>query len=279
MANILFVDDDLYTMLTYVDLLVDAGFQVRQATSTDEALRQVESRDYIAAVLDVRIPRGQLGEVETAGGHRTGVALARRIRKELPGLPILLLTNSDDSTIHQWADRETKVVCLDKRHTRPDRLVRYVRRAVGEPGASPNVFLVHGRDHKTMFEVKNYLQNNLRFNEPTVLCHKPSDGRTIMEKFEHYADDADVVIVLLTPDDLGHAANGTSVERTRPRQNVVFELGYFFGAWGRQRSKVLLFNDRVQDIPTDIAGVVYIDISRGIEAAGENIRRELAPWI
>lgn len=278
MSNILFVDDDLYSMLTYVDVLEDAGFHVRQAITTDEALRQVESRDYIAAVLDVRIPRGQLGEVETAGGHRTGVALARRIRKELPGLPILLLTNSDDSKIYEWADRDSTVVCLDKRHTRPDQLVRYVRRAVREPGASPNVFLVHGRDHKTMFEVKNYLQNNLGFSEPTVLCHKPSDGRTIVEKLEHYGEDADVVIVLLTPDDVGHVA-GTSVERTRPRQNVVFELGYFFGAWGRRRSKVLLLNDRVQDIPTDIAGVVYIDISQGIEAAGENIRRELAPWI
>lgn len=278
MSNILFVDDDPYLMLTYVDVLEDAGFHVRQAKNTDEALCQVESRDYIAAVLDVMMVPGQLGERETRGGHHTGVALARRIRKELPKLPILLLTNSDDPKIYEWADRDGRVVCLDKRHTSPDQLLRYVRRAVGELGASPNVFLVHGRDHKTMCEVKNYLQNDLRFNEPTVLCHKPSDGRTIMEKFEHYAEDADVVIVLLTPDDLGHTA-GTSVERTRPRQNVVFELGYFFGAWGRKRSKVLLLNDRVQDIPTDIAGVVYIDISRGIEAAGENIRRELAPWI
>lgn len=277
MPDILFVDDDLYSMLTYVDVLQDAGFHVQQASGADDALRQVTSREFTAAVLDVRMPRESLGERETAGGHRTGVALARRMRGERPGLPIVLLTSSDDAMIYDWANRDSAVVCLDKRRTRPDQLVRHVRRAVREPGASPNVFLVHGRDHKAMFAVKDYVQNNLRFNEPTVLCHKPNDGRTIIEKLEHYADDADVVIVLLTPDDLGRTANGGSVERTRGRQNVIFELGYVFGAV--RRSKVLVLTAGVAEMPQEIAGVVYIDISHGIHAAGEDIRRELAQWL
>lgn len=278
MPDILFVDDDLYSMLTYVDVLEDEGFCVQRASSADEALRHVTTREFTAVVLDVRMLPGQLGELETAGGHRTGVALARRIRRDRPGLPIVLLTNSDDATIFGWADRDSTMVCLDKRRTRPDQLVRYVRRAV-QPGTSPSVFLVHGRDHEAMFAVKDYLQSTLHFTEPTVLCHKPNDGRTIIEKFEYYADDADVVIVLFTPDDLGHTANNTSTERTRARQNAVFELGYFMGTVGRRRGKVLLLNGGVQDIPTDIAGVVYIDISHGIHSAGEDIRRELAPWL
>jgi CheY-like chemotaxis protein len=279
MLDILFVDDDSYSMLTYVDALADEGFQVQQASSAKDVLDQVASREFAAVILDVMMPPGQLGERETAGGHRTGVALARRIRGEQPKLPILLLTNSDDATIYKWAKRKRAVVYLDKRHTRPDQLVRCVMRAVGVRGASPNVFLVHSQNHKVMSIVKDYLQKDLRLNEPTVLGHKPNDSRTVIEQFAHHGDDADVVIVLPPPDSLRRTANNTSMRTTRAVQGVAFELGYFLGAVGSRHGKVLLLNSGGQDVPPNIPGVACIDISHGIHAAGKDIRRELASWL
>jgi predicted nucleotide-binding protein len=277
--DILFVDDDLYSMLTYVDVLTDAGFRVQQASGADEAIREAAGREFAAAVLDVRMLHGQLGELETAGGHRTGVALARRIRRKYPRLPIFLLTSSDDATIYEWARKDSNIVYLAKRNVRPHNLVRYIRKALREPGASPNVFLVHGKSHGTLNAVKNYIQNNLGFSEPTVLLHKSNEGRTIIENFEYYASDADVVMVILTPDDLGRTAGTATTEQARARQNVILELGYFLAAVGRKYGKVLLLNDAVQDIPSDISGLIYIDISQGIDAASENIRRELVQWL
>jgi predicted nucleotide-binding protein len=79
---------------------------------------------------------------------------------------------------------------------------------------------------------------------------------------------------MMTPDDVARKVGGTA-DALRARQNVVFELGYFYGKLGRRSGRVILLHKGGLEIPSDIAGVVYIDISNGIEASGESIRREL----
>lgn len=74
-----------------------------------------------------------------------------------------------------------------------------------------------------------------------------------MEKFEAHGGAASYAVVLLTPDDVGGPTGGTS--QPRARQNVVFELGYFFGKLGRDRVAVL--NQSVEK-PSDVQGIVYI---------------------
>jgi predicted nucleotide-binding protein len=44
---------------------------------------------------------------------------------------------------------------------------------------------------------------------------------------------------------------------------------------GRTSGRVLLLYKDSLDIPSDIAGIEYIDITNGIESAGEKIRKEL----
>ena len=44
----------------------------------------------------------------------------------------------------------------------------------------------------------------------------------------------------------------------RARQNVVFELGYFFGSLGRSRVAVLY--ESGVELPSDVNGVVYIEV-------------------
>jgi predicted nucleotide-binding protein len=131
-------------------------------------------------------------------------------------------------------------------------------------------FIVHGHDSVSSLQLKNYLQNTLGLPEPTILAEKPSLGMTLIEKFEHYADDADLVFALLTPDDFK-----TEIAGGRARQNVIFEYGYFIGMLGRRTGRVFLLYKDLTEIPSDLTGIVYIDISMGIEAAGEQIRREL----
>lgn len=78
----------------------------------------------------------------------------------------------------------------------------------GSAKAGNVVFIVHGQDVNTRREVKDYFQNRLGFPEPIVLEEKPNEGRTLIEKFEHYADKADIAVVLLTPDD-SYVSEGT----------------------------------------------------------------------
>ena len=65
---------------------------------------------------------------------------------------------------------------------------------------SKRVFIVHGRDHKSMKELKVMLKE---FGlKPTVLHEQPSGSRTIVEKLEKYSD-VGYAFVILTPDDIG----------------------------------------------------------------------------
>jgi predicted nucleotide-binding protein len=137
------------------------------------------------------------------------------------------------------------------------------------------VFIVHGRDMATAFEVKNYLQNTLKLPEPIILQEQPSYGRTIIEKFEDTARGCELVFVLLTPDDIMANTDASNDDKWRSRQNVIFEMGYFFGILGRLSGRVLLLHKGKIDLPSDIDGLVYIDITAGISAAGDTIRKEI----
>ena len=138
-----------------------------------------------------------------------------------------------------------------------------------------SVFIVHGQDDQTKFQLKNYLQNTLKFPEPTILHEQPSLGKTIIEKFEHYAARADVVFVLLTPDDLIADPEARNEAKRRARQNVIFEMGFFLGKLQRTSGRVILLYKGKLELPSDISGLIYVDIGNGIESAGEIIRREL----
>lgn len=143
--------------------------------------------------------------------------------------------------------------------------------ARGAPMRPLRCFLVHGHDSGLLLELKDFLQNAIGWPEPVILAQQPSRGLTVIEKFEEYAKSVDVVCVLMTPDDEAGGAG-----KRRARQNVLFELGFFVSYFGRKSGRVLLLVSGEVDIPSDLAGVVYIDVSNGIAAAGETIRREVA---
>ena len=61
--------------------------------------------------------------------------------------------------------------------------------------------------------------------------------------------------------------------QARARQNVIFELGYFIGKMGRKSGRVILLSKGNLDIPSDLSGILRIDIGQGIRTAGEDIRK------
>ena len=73
------------------------------------------------------------------------------------------------------------------------------------------------------------------------------------------------VFVLLTPDDEVVNPGAPESGTRRARQNVILELGFFLGRLGRESGKILLLHKGPIEIPSDIAGIEYIDITNGIE--------------
>ena len=118
------------------------------------------------------------------------------------------------------------------------------------------VFIVHGHDHETKDDVSKFVSNWGLTS--TILDKQPNKGRTIIEKFEDCADEASFAIVLLTPDDVGASVKDKTHLKYRARQNVIFELGYFIKALGRQR--VCILYDEGVELPSDIQGVIYVPL-------------------
>jgi len=178
---------------------------------------------------------------------------------------------------------------------------------------SNNVFIVHGRDHKPMREIKAML-SEFGLN-PIVLHEQPSGSRTIVEKLEKYSD-VGYAFVILTPDDMGALQKniyGVSMEEllaetdsipltltdtineiyeienkmtrlklldlfskfftSRPRQNVVLEFGYFIGKLGRDKVCCLYKGDI--DLPSDMLGINYIPFKESVSEARHKIIKEL----
>jgi predicted nucleotide-binding protein len=151
--------------------------------------------------------------------------------------------------------------------------------STGTVTVGSTVFIVHGHNEARKHELARTVLA-LTGNQPIILHEQSSEGRTIIEKFEDHAASAGYAIVVGTGDDVGRATDESNDQlRPRPRQNVVFELGFFFGALGRSRVALLHEDDveRPSDtdgivrIPLDSAGAWKMLLARELDAAGIGI--------
>lgn len=117
---------------------------------------------------------------------------------------------------------------------------------------SPKVFIIHGRDEDWK-KLKHFL-NNAGVNV-LVLEEQFMGGLTIPEKLEYIASQSDFAIALVTPDDIGSLRNSNNFEY-RARQNVMLEIGWFWGKLGRER--IIILQKRGTKIPSDLQGIEVI---------------------
>ncbi len=74
---------------------------------------------------------------------------------------------------------------------------------------------------------------------------------------------------------IGRNVDFVNENSRRARQNVIFELGYCMGKLGRKSGRVIVLLKGDVDIPSDLGGILYINIDNGIAAAGEQIRKAI----
>jgi predicted nucleotide-binding protein len=139
-----------------------------------------------------------------------------------------------------------------------------------------SVFLVHGRSIARKEETARFLEQVLPTDQRLVILGDlPHEGQTLLEKFERAATTTGFAVVLLTPDDEGRLVGDRNWEG-RARQNVIFELGFFFGKLGRGRVSVLhetgvsSLSDisGLGHIPLDSTGGWKLQLVRELKAAG-----------
>lgn len=270
--NVLLIEDDIFASRDYTMAMQNYDFVVYEVNNPDEAISFVyTNRVYLdIIIIDIRMnPGNELDSFETRGGWSTGVALANLFKDIAPDAFLIALTMSNESIDEIQFDNIKNAKYCNKKDYPANKFALFLKNLIMKEYPKLQSFIVHGHDKESMHDLKNFLQNRLKWPEPIILSEKGSGGKTIIEKFEFYSKKIDIVFALFTPDDI--VINQDDIKRAR--QNVIYEAGYFHGKLGRDKVFVLYKNG--VELPSDLHGIIYIDISKGIDAASEQIRLEI----
>lgn len=99
-----------------------------------------------------------------------------------------------------------------------------------------------------------------------------SAGGNILDEIDRASSMCTAGIFLFTQDDALEEAQG---DRAAPRDNVVFEAGYFTQCNGRER--VLIIREQGTKMPTDIGGNIYLPLANRHDIA--SIETQLRSFI
>ena len=314
LPTVLWLDNDLAFLWPYIDALRDAGYRVVVAERIGEARRLISTeRRLDVAVLDVMIPLfedeagGEATQdiAESHGGYRAGLLVGRYIRENRPGLPFIGLSVRADQDIRTWFELHGAGFATKFELSDPGHLVEFVagkmRRSIlprsklladltspaktrstrvlastlsPSDGPEHKIFIVHGRDHSVRDKIDLFLTKELHLR--TIVMEAGAfGGRTLPEKFEQMAHEAAFAVFIMTADDhlLDKVENR---ELKRARQNVILELGFFWGLLGRTRSVALLVaDDALMELPSDIQGLGCIPITKDLGETKHMLLREL----
>lgn len=139
--------------------------------------------------------------------------------------------------------------------------------AMPEAKAQPRkVFISHGRAEDWR-AVQAYIEKDIGLLT-MELAQEPSGGATVIEKLESGAGRCDSAVIVMTGDD------ADSEGQARARENVLHEIGYFHGRYGR--SRVILLHEVGVSVPSNLSGIVYVGFPKGLVSAAEGaLAREL----
>lgn len=145
------------------------------------------------------------------------------------------------------ADKDFSIETISKKVTKTN-----LENKISIPD-NKSIFIVHGHDNELKEQVARFVEK-LGLN-PVILHEKTNSSMTIIEKFEKFSN-TKYAIVLISPDDIGASIKEPEKLIHRARQNVIFELGYFFGKLGRSNVCALLKGNIER--PSDYDGILYI---------------------
>lgn len=275
--KLLLVEDDAFFAQRVREYLIDHGVECDVVGTAQDALSSALSC-FDGAIVDIMLPNDPstsgIPTDESRGGYLAGIAVVRRLRKVNPKFPVVLLSSEVIGGEGQRWAKEHGHPFVFKHEDRSRLLTALADLGLVTHVHRPRAFIVHGHDEILLAETKDYLQNKLGWPEPIVLRDQPNHGKTIIEKFEEHAGIIDIVFVLMSPDDTSFTPS-TDQELRRARQNVVFELGFFYGLIGRNEGRIIVLKKGKLELPSDIQGIVWIDVTNGVISSGERIRREV----
>jgi len=261
--RVVFADNDVDFLNTRKEFLEDVGIEVIPATTLPKARQALGMPGIHLAILDVRLENNKDDK------DMTGLLLATE--EDYLLVPKIILTGYDkeEHLVPKIGGKLPLYLAYIQKDAGPEAMLAAIIKALatvtsrsleGEHDRrflpdNRKVFIVHGHD----IVAKQDLEILLRILdlEPIILNEQIVGGKTIIEALERHSE-VSFAIVILTPDDFGGSKMDPATAIDRPRQNVVFEMGYFIGKLGRQRVLALLKGG--VELPSDLRGVLYVEM-------------------
>ncbi len=261
------LEDDSFLAATLAEALRDLGCKVEIIPNV-AAVSAKKGRAPTMVVSDLFIPAGAVRRRSSTSRYAgNGLDALHCARKKWPSAKLVLITGLPSLDAQKWCDDNGASYLIKPVERQTFERLLGLRKL--------RAFVIHGRDSKAREKAVKALSK--AGIEPIVLMLQPNRGRTVIEKFEAVADTCDVAVVVWSPDDFGGLATApAATSRSRARQNVVLELGYFYGALRRRSGRVVILEFGDTELPSDLGGVIRIDATRSLAAVVADLRQEFA---
>lgn len=132
------------------------------------------------------------------------------------------------------------------------------------------VFIIHGQNEAKWRELDSILRSMGLCT--VVLQEQTDDGKTIIEKFEHYAAQCRFAMALFTYDDI---VIKNSARYLQVRPNVIFELGWFYARLGREHVMILEQKTEGGNVFSDLQGILRTQYRENVEEAHKRMQDQL----
>lgn len=249
------VQEQLHGAFAGVEIdIITCEFDFRDALSTMTA--RPPSLFIIDMILPWTTPRVPMPAQpdDAREPYRAGARCIRALlgRPETAKIPILLHSAVEFAGIPELKGMPHHIMQARKGSDLPGIIRSVLQPTMNVPG-SRRVFVVHGHDRDIREAVIDLLK---RLDlVPVVIADRVAKGKTFVELLEQAK--VEYAVVLLTADDVGRAKSEKK-NRSRARQNVIMELGFFVARLGRHRV-CSLWEDGVE-VPTDYQAVKYVEL-------------------
>lgn len=146
---------------------------------------------------------------------------------------------------------------------------------ISRPNARPRVFFICSAE---ALEIAECIRAGLDHEDATIEIWSdeqifPAGGYPI-EALERAVDDADFGIAIAQPDDLIRSRHRQAAV---PRDNVIFELGFFLSRLGRKRTLLLVPRGENVQLPSDFKGLTPLNYK--VASEHEKLSIALGPTI
>jgi predicted nucleotide-binding protein len=259
MINVLVVEDDSEFAETLGRKLDHAGMIVIYCRTAAEASAALATMKFSYVLIDLMLPPSYSQE---------GISVLREALRRQHSVPTLLMTQRDQGTVSIVSE----AMAIGARYffDKNDALVlENIMAKIEEIEAEKRsgIFISHGHNELLKLKLKDFVEHRLK-RRPVILAEQPSAGMTVVEKLERISNECSSAIILMSGDDILRDGGA------RARQNVVHELGFFQGKYGRDR--VILLVEEGVELFSNISGIVYIRFdSSNFDAAFESLRLEI----